>query len=88
MIWLIRLVLTAGQKLVLDSLDNVAAEVGRSGCIDKVFLELSDKLVAPRCTELAAGTGEVQSRIGCTADRYQSQRRIGVPERRLVTSHN
>jgi hypothetical protein len=43
----------AGKKLVLDTLYNDAVGVVCSGCDDEVLLELSDKLVAPRCTGLA-----------------------------------
>jgi hypothetical protein len=35
----------AGQKPALDALYNVAAKVGCSGGVDKVFSELSDELV-------------------------------------------
>jgi hypothetical protein len=46
----IRLVPFAGQKSILDAMYNDTAEVGCNGYIDKLVLELSDELVAPRCT--------------------------------------
>jgi hypothetical protein len=49
----IRVVRVAGQKTVLDALYNDEVEVGCSGAVFKVLLELSDKLVVPSCTGLA-----------------------------------
>ena len=82
-ICVIGFVRVAGQKPVPDALDNDASEIGCSGCVFKVLLKFDDELVAP-----SRSTGEVRSQVECTAGRYQSQRRNGVPERRLVTSHD
>jgi hypothetical protein len=49
----IGVVRVAGQKLILDTLYDGAVKVGCSGSVDKVFLELSGKLVARCCTGLA-----------------------------------
>jgi hypothetical protein len=43
----------AGKNPVLVALYDGAAEAGFSSSVFKVFLELSDKLVAPSCTGLA-----------------------------------
>jgi hypothetical protein len=48
----------AGPKPVLDALYNDVAEVGCSGNVDNLILELSDEVAATSCTGLV----EVQVR--------------------------
>ena len=75
-IWMI------GSVLSLDALYDDAAKAGCSRSIDKVFLELSDKLVALCCT----GLTEVYVEYGAVSD-WVHCGQIGFPGRRLVTSH-
>jgi hypothetical protein len=58
-IWVIGFVRVAGQKPVLDALYNDASDVAYRVCVFK-------------SSENGRGTGEVRSRVQCTAGRYQS----------------